>query len=404
MRYFRNHLILILVFSGQFFSSGAFAQKLLFARQLYAEKSKVDIAGLLPRSDRALLQIRSELPVFAGKKKFTPASGTDLIGLRLDESGELVEERTDCTGISEAQNSQTKKTLERNGNSYLAYSKSSAVILPQSTDWSLAYLDGNQKRLWDVSLNPSICLNAVIHLSNGNCLLGGFIKKARKGLDLWIGMMDNHGKMLWEVEKGGKSNEEVLSLAEDREGRIFASGYCSPDSVFLGNSDDLSGRDVDGFIIFLDKDGKEKFFYRQRGKGACRTEQILALENGYLAFASTFSGSEWRLQPFGFPRKGVQDVVIGLIDPQSGLEKENPLRIFPNPARETVYFNITRGGLKGKYEACLQTRGGEILQQIPVRAEPGLSYRFNVSNTLPGPYFIVLKSGKKEIKERLQIE
>jgi hypothetical protein len=161
---------------------------------------------------------------------------------------------------------------------------------------------------------------------------------------------------------------------------------------------------MDGFIMFLDKNGDEKFFYRQRGKGTCRVEQLVSLDNGNLLFVSSLVGNDWKLPPFGFPRKGLQDIVIGLIDPRSGKEKENPLRIFPNPAKETVYFSLSKTGWKGKASAYLQQKDGTILQEMEIKAEPGLNYRFNVSNTRPGPYFISIKGGKKEIKERLQVE
>ncbi len=404
MKIFRTRFCALLILSGLFRPECLFAQKVLLARQFFAEKSKIEIAGLLPRPEGADLLLRCETDLYSGKKKFQQPTGKDLLAIGISSSGDLREADMDSLGMAEDLQQQPKKTAARNGNFYFAYCRSSAVVLPQNSDWSLAYQDGNQNRLWDVTLHPSVRVNAVLLLNNGNCLLGGFIKKEGKGLDLWICQIDNHGKTLWEIQKGGKSAEEVLSLAEDREGRIFTSGYCSPDSVFLGNSDDLSGRDIDGFILFLDNHGNEKFFYRQRGKGACRVEQMVALENGLLVFAGTISGADWRLPPFGFPRKGLQDVVLGIIDPKSGQEKESLLRIFPNPARETVYFSLSRSGLKEKCVALLQTVNGEVLQQMPVKAEPGLSYRFNVSNTRPGPYFIVLKSGGKELRERLQIE
>jgi len=371
------------------------------ARQLFAEGAKAEIAGFWPSGTGARLLVRSEAALLLGKQKFTAKDGSDLFGFQISEEAEVEQAEADTSGTEE---SLSKKTRARNGNAYLAYSQSSAMRLPQNSDWNLALLDGNQRRLWDQPLDKDVRVNAVLHLISGNCLLGGLVQKSGKNTDLWLALFDTRGKMLWQKVRGGKSAEAVLALSEDREGRIFASGFCSPDSVFLGNTDELSGKDIDGFIMFLDKNGDEKFFYRQRGKGTCRVEQLVSLDNGNLLFVSSLGGNDWKLPPFGFPRKGLQDIVIGLIDPRSGKEKDNPLRIFPNPAKETVYFSLSKTGWKGKASAYLQQKDGTILQEMEIKAEPGLNYRFNVSNTRPGPYFISIKGGKKEIKERLQVE
>jgi hypothetical protein len=278
------------------------------------------------------------------------------------------------------------------------------MVLPENPEWSLTYLDGNGNRLWDVSLHPGISVYRVLLLRNGNCLIAGSQKVAGKSKDIWFGVFDNKGKEILSKSMGGKSEDEALSACEDEKGQLYVAGYCSPDSSFLGNSQDLSGRDKDGFIACFDAAGNEKFFYRQRGQGLCRVEQIVSLPDGQLLFASNLSGKDWKLPPFGFPRVGVQDVVIGLIDPATGKEKENPIRVFPNPASEILYFSLQKPALSGRAKASLQKKDGTVLQELDIRAEPGLSYRFNVSNTSPGAYFIRIKSGRKEISERVVVE
>jgi hypothetical protein len=41
---------------------------------------------------------------------------------------------------------------------------------------------------------------------------------------------------------------------------------------------------------------------------------------------------------------------------------------------------------------------------MQISAQTGSSYRFNVSNTTPGAYFISLKSGGKTLTERVVVE
>jgi hypothetical protein len=375
----------------------------LWAKQLFTESGKAEILGLEVRQENVRLELRFEGTLMAGNKKLAKTGQNDFSVFRIGPDGEVSPAGLD-TGAVPDSNPLIKKTGSRNGNSYLAYGRSSALVPPFHTEWSLAFLDGNGNRLWDIHLDSSVQINCIRILANGNCLLGGYRIISEKNRDLWLAVFNTGGKPVWQKSAGGKSAEEVLALEEDAEGTIYSSGYCSPDSVFLGNSDDLSGRDADGFISAYAATGNEKFFYRQRGKGMCRVEKILCLENGNLLFTSALSGSEWRLPPFGFPKKGLQDVVIGLIDTRTGKEKENPLHIFPNPARETVYFGLTKPEISGKARAILHQKDGTVLQEMPIKADKGLSYRFNVSNTKPGTYFITLKAKNRELKERLMVE
>jgi hypothetical protein len=41
---------------------------------------------------------------------------------------------------------------------------------------------------------------------------------------------------------------------------------------------------------------------------------------------------------------------------------------------------------------------------MEIDGKPGSSFRFNVSNTTPGAYFITLKSGSSVLTERVLVE
>ncbi len=384
------------------------AQKIIWAKQLSAADATAEIVGLDLIENEVLLRIRSDKNLTAGRKQLDFRDASEVRILKLSESGDLSPADSLPSGEGqrkgESEAALSLRSRSRNGNSYLAYARSSAMLIPGNTEWNLAFLDGNGNRLWDVALRQGLKVNALCLMQDGNCLLTGAITGPEKKSDIWFGIYNNNGREISQTRLGGKSEDEALACCQDAEGNLFIAGFCSPDSVFLGNSQDLSGRDKDGFIASFDKKGNEKFFYRQRGQGLCRTEQIASLADGSLIFASSLSGSDWKLPPFGFPRQGKQDIVIGLINPASGKEKENALRIFPNPAREILYFGLQKAEWKGKAKASLKRKDGSILQEMEIRPEAGSSYHFNVSNMAPGTYYLSLKSSKKEISERVLVE
>jgi hypothetical protein len=380
------------------------AQKVVWARQIGAPSASARVMALEAVGETGVtIGIRADKTLNAGKASLPFGDENEIRTFRISSGGGL-EEGGIATQSDSSHHSGSLHTKSRNGNSYLAYARSSAMVLPQNPEWNLAFLDGNNNRLWDISLPKAVIPNQIQLLADGNCLVAGSEKAEGKMKDIWFAIYAYDGKELLSRKLGGKSDDEVLTAAQDNKGRLYIAGYCSPDSSFLGNARDLSGSDKDGFIACFDAAGNEKFFYRQRGQGLCRTEKIVCLPDGQLLFASSLSGKDWKLPPFGFPKIGKEDIVIGLIDPATGKEKENPIRIFPNPAKEAVYFGLQSPEFSGKAKARLHKKDGTILQEMDIRPEPGLSYRFNVANTTPGAYFISIRSGKKELSERLVVE
>lgn len=387
------------------FTHRSLAQKIVWARQIGAQNASAKVLALEADGESgAKISLRSDKTLNSAKTVLFFRDENEVRTFRIAPGGSLEESSIAAIPSDSGHHSRILHTKSRNGNSYLAYARSSAMVLPLNPEWNLAYMDGNNNRLWDISLPKTVNPHHILLLADGNCLVAGMEQVEGKMKEIWFGVFDYKGKEIFFRKLGGKSDDEALSASQDSKGRLFITGYCSPDSTFLGNTRDLSGADKDGFIACFDAAGNEKFFYRQRGQGLCRTEKIVCLPDGHLLFASSLSGKDWKLPPFGFPRIGKEDIVIGLIDPATGKEKENPIRIFPNPAREVVYFGLQGPGISGKAKARLHKKDGAVLQEIDIRAEPGLSYRFNVANTSPGAYFISIKSGKKELTERVVIE
>jgi hypothetical protein len=93
-----------------------------------------------------------------------------------------------------------------------------------------------------------------------------------------------------------------------------------------------------------------------------------------------------------------------MIDPRLGKEKDNPLLVFPNPARELVYFGLEKSVGKGPFQATLHQKDGTVLQQMKISGTAGSSFRFNVSNTKPGAYFVTVKGKRKSLTERVVVE
>ena len=403
----RAHYLFLLagLFSLSCIPDQVLAQKIIWARQIGAKNASAKVVALEADGETGvIIGIRSDKNLTSGKSALSFTQENEVRTFRIASEGGLEESSIAVTPSDSSHLSRILHTKSRNGNSYLAYARSSAMVLPLNSEWNLAYLDGNNNRLWDISLPKSVNPHQIQLLADGNCLVAGMEQVEGKMKEIWFGVFDYKGKEIFFRKLGGKSDDEALSASQDSKGRLFIAGYCSPDSTFLGNTRDLSGADKDGFIACFDAAGNEKFFYRQRGQGLCRTEKIVCLPDGQLMFASSLSGKDWKLPPFGFPRIGKEDIVIGLIDPATGKEKENPIRIFPNPAREVVYFGMQGPGISGKAKARLHKKDGAVLQELEILAEPGLSYRFNVANTSPGAYFISIRSGKKELTERVLIE
>ena len=397
------------VFCLVFLPSTLLAQKVLWVKHLAGKTAKAQLEGLKTGGKSQFLLLRSDQNLMDGRRELPFSDSSSTKALSIQEGGEIslldsIPEQY-LQLLEAASNGQKAlKSESSNGNSYQAYGRSSAMLLPGNSDWNLAFLDGNNNRLWDIQLPEGVKIRKVDMLGNGNCLLAGSFIKGNSASDIWFGIWDSKGKELMHRSFGGKTADEAFSACHDAEGKIYVSGYLAPDSTFLGNTSDMSGNDKDGFIACYDMAGNEKFLYRQRGQGFCRVEHIAATPEGNILFASTFTGKDWRLSPFGFPRLGKQDIVLGSIDPRTGKEKDNALRIFPNPAREIVYFSLQKPALKGKIQASMHSKDGKILQEMQISAQTGSSYRFNVSNTTPGAYFISLKSGGKTLTERLVVE
>jgi hypothetical protein len=222
--------------------------------------------------------------------------------------------------------------------------------------------------------------------------------------NIFFSLWSEYGKELWKKTIGGKFEDAALSACLDAAGNVFISGYFSADSSFMGNTRDLSGKEKDGFVACYSDRGVEKFFYRQRGDGFNSVHRVLATPLGEVMFVAQVMGKDWKLPPFGFPKTGKRDLVFGLIDPRLGKEKEGPLVVFPNPARELLFFGLQTPFVKGQIKATLHKKDGTILQEMKISGSPGSSFRFNVSNTPPGAYFVTLTGKGKSISESVVVE
>jgi len=292
----------------------------------------------------------------------------------------------------------------RNGNYFLAYGLSTPLRLPIGLTWNFAMLDGNGHRLWEYHLPENLQISSLDMLANGHCVLVGYEITQRGDKNICIAQWNEYGQELWHRTLGGKGDDVARSLAHDASGNIYIGGFFSADSTFLGNSADLTGKDQDGFIACFTMEGKQKFWLRQRGNGFCSVEQLAVNKLGQLWFVSIFSGKDWLLNPFGLNRVGKQDMVVGLITPDQKSDQESPLRVFPNPARELAYFGLTKVVGKARMLAKLHHKDGTILQQMWISPDPGSSYRFNVSNTKPGAYYISVEGKRSSFTERILVE
>jgi len=379
-------------------------------KQLAGKDCKMQALGLFTiDEDRCILLYKADHNFTIGRKTIQIADTSRVYALIFNASGTFIE--TDSIDDSFLKrvpsisgNQWLLKSKVRNGNYFLAYGINSPIRLPVGLSWSIAYLDGIGHRLWEKHLPENIQISQLELLPDGKCLLVGNDELASGNKNIWIGLWDEYGHQIWQKSIGGKSDDMAYSASADAEGSIFVSGYFSADSSFLGNTNDLSGNEKDGFIACYTKDGNERFFSRQRGTGFNSVNHLAIQALGKVFFASVVQGRDWRLSPYGFSKIGSQDLVIGFMDPKQKEENENPLRIFPNPAKEVVYFGLNKKIAKGKLQAILHPKNGNDLQQMEISGEPNTSFKFNVSNTKPGAYYITVKGKNKSVSRKVIVE
>ena len=386
------------------------AQQTEWVKQLAGKDAFVRPLGLFPFNENSsLLLYKTDHDVQIGRTLIPVVDSSTIKALLISQTGEISIPDTIPSELLKSLpsvngNRWLLKSKVQNGNYFLAYGLSTPLRLPTNLNWSLAFLDGNGHRLWEFHLPENQQVEQLEILPGGKCLVIGNEKKQRGDLNIFFSLWNEYGQEVWRRSMGGKSDDAALSASHDAEGNLFISGYFSADSSFLGNTRDLSGKEKDGFITCYDLKGNEKFFYRQRGDGFNSVNYLLPSSLGKVWFVSVVQGKDWRLPPFGFPRTGKQDLVIGMIDPKLGKENENPLRVFPNPAHELVYFGLEKPVSKGPMKATIHRKDGTVLQQMKISGTPGSSFRFNVSNTKPGAYFITVKGKGKSITQRVVVE
>jgi hypothetical protein len=391
-------------------SAGALAQRTLWVKQIAGKDAHVRSIGLVELDqDHKLWVYKADQTIGLGRKKLEAGDTSNLKALVVDAAGNLRPADSIPKSIiakipSAEGNPWILKTQERNGNYFLAYGLSTPLRLPSNLNWSLAFLDANGHRLWEHHLPENQQVHDLEFLPGGKCLLAGSEVQADGNLNILIALWDEYGHKIWQKSLGGRGDDEAFTACHDTEGNLYIGGIFAADSSFLGNTSDLSGKEKDGFIAAFDLKGNEKFFYRQRGTGANAVQQIACSPLGQIFFVASVWGKDWRLAPFGFPKIGKTDAVLGLVDPKSGKENETALRVFPNPARELVYFGLEKPALSGPLLATLHQKDGTVMQQTKISGTPGTSFRFNVSNTPPGAYFVTLKNKKKQLTERVVIE
>lgn len=366
--------------------------------------------GLFPIDDnQSLLVFKADASFSFDRKAKQVADSLEILGMLINHNGNL--QMADSVPSTIRQNLASLEgnqwllqSRARNGNYFMAYGPSTALRLPYNLTWNLAYLDARGHRLWEFHLPDNLQVSHLELLNNGHCLVVGSEQTRQGDKNIFYSIWNEYGQEITFRSLGSRSDDEARAAAQDSEGNWFLGGYFSADTSFLGNTADLSGREQDGFIAGFGPDGKQRFWQRHRGQGLTSVEFLRTTPLGNVLFVSRLQGKDWKLPPFGILRKGKQDLVIGMIDPKIKPESDSPLQVFPNPAREVVYFGLKENFGKGKVMATLHQKDGTVLQQMAISGAKGSTFRFNVSNTLPGAYFISLAQGKKKITGRVVVE
>lgn len=276
----------------------------------------------------------------------------------------------------------------------------------------LMYLDNRGETLWIKALD---FINATASTANivadyqGNCFLAASFKSKKDsttGEDFFVAKYLSNGDLVWKQKMGGKGADEASAVTFNSEGAVLAGGIASADSVFLGNTADLSGKELEAFLVNLDKDGNQIWSERSRGIGLEQITFLKSIGANQLAFAGVFNAKDFKMGDFGFPKTGKQDIFIGQLDIEKNpkLKLQSTVDIFPNPSKGIVYYSVSKKFPGKKIQISIGKKNDAAIYNEHVALKQSYARSFNLSNQLPGVYQLTVTNGKEKVEKRVIIE
>jgi hypothetical protein len=285
-------------------------------------------------------------------------------------------------------------------------------------DYWMIKIDDQGNKLWDKRFGgsgPDRCNHAVA-TSDGGYLLTGFtvspaggdVSEPPKGTqDYWVVKTDAGGNMLWDRRYGGEAGSFATFASQTSDDGYWLAGYTSG-----GIANDVSEASYGGsdyWLVRTDPSGNKLYDYRFGGGGNdfCTGLSIIS-DSTFLAFGYSDSGSSsvktaaskgwfdyWLIQ------FGVTDTTTSLPELTSG---EMSLKIFPNPASEKLYIELSGVTAGVVFISLYDVTGRLLLNKKQKYSESGLLKSvIDVSWLNSGYYFVSVDSGDNIINTILSI-
>ena len=222
------------------------------------------------------------------------------------------------------------------------------------------------------------------------------------GADIWIVKIDFSGNIIWEHCFGGFRDEIAFDIFQNNEGYTIIGQTQSNDGDVSGNHS-LSEYDNDIWMIKLNGDGELLWQQCIGGQGSEATPGlnfgvIKKSDNNYVIAGQTDYGPSYDVQcdPHGimwsdywvFEIEDTSTNVIGQI------ENKNGLKVYPNPARDYVVFELPPSVISSNSEKSpkiiLRNIFGQIVAELPIKNEKTV---WDIREVSSGTYFYCLQSG-----------
>ncbi|MDF7819958.1 hypothetical protein P1X15_20225, partial [Runella sp. MFBS21] len=156
-------------------------------------------------------------------------------------------------------------------------------------DYWVVRIDKDGNKVWDKRFGGAGNdeLHSLTATSDGGFVLGGSsysgadgdkTETSRREVDFWVVKIDKDGNKIWDKRFGGIGNDYLQSLTATSDGDFVLGGYSSSDAD--GDKTEASRESYDYWVVRIDKDGNKIWDKRFGGIGNDYLQSLAATSNG----------------------------------------------------------------------------------------------------------------------------